>query len=361
MFQKVYFLKHLKYCSDFLGYKDTGEINRNGKVFYGKMISNKGGLTIFEFSCDESRMLFLEKCFKWLDTPELEVLVEKFNGKIPLTTTKEQKLCWLCEFSERWDFRAKQKAAFDSKTGERARWMIDDTVLNEEQERAVMVAAHSLGLVDIVQPMKSSYDVVLVPGGARMSCLYRTRYAGELLQQQKITAEYLVGLTGMRPILDSERKATDTYAKDAVTEYDLMCRAMEQVFDIEQTQQVIENTENINSVWALVEYGGQPAITVLAAPSTEPDKRRANTADTFLFWQDKKAAGTGKRILIVTSQIYVPYQQLEAARILGMRYGHSVETIGFPREWSGNMSGLQTAANYLQEIRSVLQSMKKLL
>lgn len=107
--------------------------------------------------------------------------------------------------------------------------MIDDTALNEEQERAVMTAAHSLGLVDIVQPMKSSYDVVLVPGGARMSCLYRTRYAGELLQQQKITAEYLVGLTGMRPILDSERKATDTYAKDAVTEYDLMRRAMEQV------------------------------------------------------------------------------------------------------------------------------------
>lgn len=325
------------------------------------MIFDKGGLTIFEFSCDESRMLFLEKCFKWLDTPELEVLVEKFNGKIPLTTIKEQKLCWLCEFSERWDFRAKQKAAFDSKTGERARWMIDDTALNEEQERAVMSAAHSLGLVDIVQPMRASYDAVLVLGGARMSCLYRTRYAGELLRQQKITAEYLVGLTGMRPILDSERKATDTYAKDAVTEYDLMCRAMEQVFDIEQTQQVIENTENINSAWALAEYGGQPTITVLAAPSTEPDKRRANTADTFLFWQDKKAVGTGKRILIVTSQIYVPYQQLEAARILGMRYGHSVETIGFPRDWSGNMSGLQTAANYLQEIRSVLQSMKKLL
>ena len=46
------------------------------------MIFDKGGLTIFEFSCDESRMLFLEKCFKWLDTPELEVLVEKFNGSM---------------------------------------------------------------------------------------------------------------------------------------------------------------------------------------------------------------------------------------------------------------------------------------
>ena len=288
------------------------------------------------------------------------MLVEKFNGKIPLTASMEEKLCWLCEFSERWDFRAKQKAAFDSKTGERARWMIDDTVLNEEQERAAMAATHSLGLVDIVQPMKSSYDVVLVLGGARMSCLCRTRYAGELLQQQKIAAKSLVGLAGMRPILESERSATDTYAKDAATEYDLMCRAMEQVFNIVQIEHMEGDTDNINSAWALTEYGGHPAITVLAAPSTELDKRRANTADTFLFWQDKKAAGAGKSILIVTSQIYVPYQQLEAARILGMQYGHSVETVGFPREWSGNMQGLQTAANYLQEIRSVLQSMKKL-
>lgn len=317
-------------------------------------------LAIFEFSRNESKTTFLEKCFKWLETPELEVLVEKFGGKIPSTVSMEQKLCWLCEFSECWDFRARQKKALDSKTGERARWMIDDTALNGEQERAAMAAARSLGLVDLVQPMESSYDVVLVPGGARMSCLYRTRYAGELLRQQKITAESLVGLAGMRPILDSERSATDTYAKDAATEYDLMCRAMEQVFGIAQTEQVKGDTGNINSAWALTEYGGHPAITVLAAPSTEPDKRRANTADTFLFWQDKKAAGTGKRILIVTSQIYVPYQQLEAARILGMQYGHSVETVGFPREWSGSMHGLQTAANYLQEIRSVLQSMKKL-
>ena len=305
-------------------------------------------------------MIFLNKCFEWLETPELETLVEKFDGKIPMTLSMEQKLLWLCEFSERWDFRAKQRAAFDSKTGERARWMIDNTALSKEQEMAALAAAHSLGMVDLVQPMESSYDTALILGGARMSCLYRTRYAGELLRQQMITAESIVGLAGMRPILDSERSATDTYAKNASTEYDLMCRAMEQVFDISKSEQVESNTDNINSAWALTEYGGHPAITVLAAPSTEPDKRRANTADTFLFWQDKKAGGTGKRILIVTSQIYVPYQQLEAVRILGMQYGHSVETVGFPREWSGNMHGLQTAANYLQEIRSVLQSMRKL-
>ena len=70
-----------------------------------------------------------------------------------------------------------------------------------------MTAAHSLGLVDIVQPMKSSYDVVLVLGGARMSCLYRTRYAGELLRQQKDNSRIsLWELTGMRPILDLREK-----------------------------------------------------------------------------------------------------------------------------------------------------------
>ena len=80
------------------------------------------------------------------------MLIETFNGKIPLTTSKEQKLCWLCEFSESWDFRARQKEALDSKTGERARWMIDNEGLNEEQKSAAMAAARSLGLVDFVQP-----------------------------------------------------------------------------------------------------------------------------------------------------------------------------------------------------------------
>ena len=66
-------------------------------------------------------------------------------------------------------------------------------------------------------------------------------------------------------------------------------------------------------------------------------------------------------MLLVTSQIYVPYQQLEAIRMLGLPYGLSLETIGFPNDWSAGLQGLQKPENYLQEIRSVLQSAGRLL
>ena len=102
-------------------------------------------------------------------------------------------------------------------------------------------------------------------------------------------------------------------------------------------------------------------IVLLAAPSAEPEKCRANTSDTFDFFVDQLQVRNGSNILLVTSQIYVPYQQLEAVRMLGIPYNHSLETIGFPNEWSVGLQGLQKPENYLQEMRSVLQSAGRLL
>lgn len=304
----------------------------------------------------------LSKCYEWINAPELGVLVEQFGGNIPKGLGNEGKLRWLVEFSKNWDFRSVQKAVYDLKTGEKARWLVDNTALSEHQISAAMNTAQKLGMVDCTLPIQSSYDAILVLGGARMSCFFRMKYAKELCDSQGIIAKEIVGLTGMRPISESERSATDTYAFDADTEFDLMCAAAQNVFEAARVESFTKTTDgNLNSSWARAQYTGIVPIIVLAAPSTEPDKRRANTADTFTFWEKQRNIQKGKRLLLVTSQIYVPYQQLEAVRILGLMYGHSVETVGFPREWSANMQGLQTAANYLQEIRSTLLSMGKLL
>lgn len=325
---------------------------------------SKGELTIFEYSYSENKEVLLSKCYEWINTPELEVLVEQFGSKIPQGLGNEGKLRWMVEFSKNWDFRSAQKVAYDSKTGEKARWLVDNTALSEQQTSAAMNVAQKLGMVDCTPPIQTAYDVILVLGGARMSCFFRMKYAKELCDSRGITAKEIVGLTGMRLISESERSATDTYAPGAGTEFDLMCAAAQNVFEAAQVETFKKTTdENMNSSWAKVQYkdkGGVP-ITVLAAPSSEPEKRRANTADTFTFWKEQRNIQRGKQLLLVTSQIYVPYQQLEAARILGLMCGHSVETVGFPREWSATMQGLQTAANYLQEIRSTLISMNKLL
>jgi len=316
----------------------------------------------FSYSYHNSKNRYLSDCLQWIDSPELGRLVKAFGSEMPKELEGEQKLDWLCQFSERWDFRKNQSKALDLKTGERARWMVSDADLSEEQKSSAVQVASRLGMLVTILPARKSYDSILVLGGARMSCLYRTRYAGELLKKQLIEAGEIVGLTGMRPILESERSATDTYAVEAATEFDLMCRATEQVFAFDGAYKVEQKSvSDVNLAWAVAEYGGMPPVVVLAAPSSEPERRRANTVDTFRFWIEKKGTQKGKHLLLVTSQIYVPYQQLEATRTLGFEYGCIVETIGFPREWSGRMQGMQTAENYLQEIRSVLQSMKRLM
>lgn len=66
-----------------------------------------------------------------------------------------------------------------------------------------------------------------------------------------------------------------------------------------------------------------------------------------------------RRVLLVTSQIYVPYQQLGAIRTWAIPNNVYVEIVGFPTEWNTNQQGMMEAANYLQEIRSTIQSVNR--
>lgn len=297
---------------------------------------------------------------KWVFNKSLEKLVKAFGGNLSQGTSMEVRLRQLISFSEIWDFR-RQKGARDNHTGEQARWLIQ-AELNREQEQVIMETAEELGLIGKQFPVEKQFDHMLVLGGVRMSCLYRTRYARDLYEKHEISADEIVCLTGMRPVMESERMTTDTYALEAETEYDFMCMAVKQIFDspavLDKQEEIRENR---NASWALTRYEHIPRISVLAAPSSEPDIRRANTADTFTFYEKIQEVGRNKKLLLITSQIYVPYQQMEAIRILGIPKGHYVEAVGFPQEWSVGLKGLQTPANYLQEIRSTLLSMEKVI
>lgn len=66
--------------------------------------------------------------------------------------------------------------------------------------------------------------------------------------------------------------------------------------------------------------------------------------------------------MLVTSQIYVPYQQLEAIRTWAIPNNVYIETVGFPAEWNDTkQQGMMMAANYLQEIRSTIQAANRYL
>lgn len=314
----------------------------------------------------ETKMNVKKTIQKWINSKELKMIVRAFGGKFPSGDNVEELAEWLLKFSDNWDYRKKQMAAKDSRTGETARWMVSSECITQEQEKIVFENVNKLGLKGISDPLLEYYDYVIALGGARMSCLFRPRFVKEILEKKKFAPHAIVMLSGIRPVMESEREATDTYAPKAETEYDLINAGAEMVFDLQP-----EYTEerycsmNPNGSWAIREYLDSkynfPILSV-AGPSSEPDKRRANSADTFCFFAEKQQIPPESKILLVTSQIYVPYQQMEAIRTWAIPNNVYVETVGFPIEWNENkQQGMMEAANYLQEIRSTIQAVNRYL
>ena len=300
----------------------------------------------------------LQQLEVWINSSELANIVSSFGGSLPADLTLEGKISWLLEFSDRWDYRKKQKTQ-DKATGENARWKVSNENITTEQEKAVHDAVFRLGLIGVQVPECKSFDYILVLGGARFSCLYRSQYVEDLLKNGTVKTKEIILLSGMRPVLDSEREATDTYAPQALTEYDLINSGAESSLHLKKDfYEERYHSENINLNWAIRKYQTEDSVTVTSysGPSSEPEIRRANSSDTYKFFLEKKIVQTGSRLLLVTSQIYVPYQQIEAVRTLGIPNGLYIETVGFPTEWGKKLQGMMETANYLQEIRSAIQA-----
>ena len=300
----------------------------------------------------------LQQLEVWINSSELANIVSSFGGSLPADLTLEGKISWLLEFSDRWDYRKKQKTQ-DKATGENARWKVSNENITTEQEKAVHDAVFRLGLIGVKVPECKSFDYILVLGGARFSCLYRSQYVEDLLKNGTVKTKEIILLSGMRPVLDSEREATDTYAPQALTEYDLINSGAESSLHLKKDfYEERYHSENIKLNWAIRKYQTEDSVTVTSysGPSSEPEIRRANSSDTYKFFLEKKNVQTGSRLLLVTSQIYVPYQQIEAVRTLGIPNGLYIETVGFPTEWGKKLQGMMETANYLQEIRSAIQA-----
>lgn len=321
-------------------------------------------MTIY-FECSENKgkreHLLKKSINEWIHSDAMYKILSSFNTCIPNNLSTEESVNWLLRFSDAWDYRKKQQTAMDKATNEAARWLIKDSEIAEQQARVVMEGIVDLGLVGVDTPIHREYDYIVALGGARLSCLLRPKYAKKVWEQFGIKPKAIMMLSGARPIAESERSVTDTYAKGAKTEFDLICKGAEQCFGLTKFEEERHSDSNINLSWAVRTYDNDCPIIALEGPSTEPNKRRANSADTYKFFVEKLHVPEGAKVLLITSQIYVPYQQLEAIRILAIPYNIVTETIGFPNDWSGQMQGMQQPSNYLQEIRSTIQAMSRIL
>ena len=314
----------------------------------------------------ETMELMRAQIDSWLRSDELADIVKSFGENVPLRYSTIELAEWMLEFSDHWDYRANQRNAQEHSTGEAARWLITNEGITAPQEKAVKKGIEPLGLAGIEQPMKERYDYIFALGGARMSCLYRPKYACQLVEEKGLAPKAVVMLSGMRVVSETERAATDTYAPEAKTEFELINAGAEQVFSLPKEyweERYVH--QNPNRAWAVRTYDTDQynyQIISISGPSSDPENRRANSADTFRFFCEKYRIEKGSSILLVTSQIYVPYQQMEAIRTWAMPNDVYVETIGFPTTWNNSrQQGMMTTANYLQEIRSMIQAISRYL
>jgi hypothetical protein len=290
----------------------------------------------------------------WAASEPMRALVAAFGGALPELTTGPL-LAWLAGFSgEHWDFR---------RPGGVERDQVRAPVFTPETRELIFAAAAALRLTEAAGPPRSSYDQVLVPGGLGRSCLQRTGYAAELLRSGAVTAPELTALSSFRPLTAAERELPQLAGLRH--EVDAMDAGVRSGFGLTGTPGRTGSTGAVSHrSWEVRTYGprGPARVHVLAAPSSEPGVRRANTPDTYEFWAGRVRLRATDRILVVTSPIYVPFQHCDAIRMLALRHGCGVDTVGCDPARSSvpPAPGASDPDRYLQEIRSGILSMQRL-
>ncbi|KUL41346.1 hypothetical protein [Actinoplanes awajinensis] len=279
----------------------------------------------------------------------MQDLVAEYGGALPASGDL---LAWLDDFSaEHWDFRKALGVERHQVTAPSFTPARHDLVLN---------AAGALGFIESVPPRLTEYDHLLVLGGLARTCLQRAEHAARILADG-VAVPDVTGLGSFRPLGDAEQELLPGGAGYEVD-------ALEAGFRKEFAASTSERRSSAGAAsfesWTVHRLRGRRdlRLRVLAAPSSEPGVRRANTADTYRFWAREAEVRAGARVLVVTSPIYVPFQHCDAIRTLAVPYDCQVETVGLDvsRATLPQAAGATGADRYLQEIRSAIRSMRRL-
>ncbi|HTA98163.1 MAG TPA: hypothetical protein VK730_11040 [Solirubrobacteraceae bacterium] len=300
----------------------------------------------------------------WARSPALTALVEAFGDRLPDDLELDALLTWLEAYSERWDFRSG-----------RERNLVEVPQLTSAAERIVSASALALGLRsapassplgDGPEGAGGRYDDVLVLGGLVRACLARPLHAAKLLREGNIETKTVTALGGFRVIAGDEVGLVErVVGEQASDEFHAMDAGLRNAFAVaEPVSDCGDDSNVVGASWRVREYAtvtGLP-IRVVAAPSSEPGVRRANTADTYAWFATELARlHRGQRVLIVTTEIYVPYQHADALRMLALPYGVEVDVTGVdPGRAHPELQQAFDTHHYLQEVRSTIRALHAL-
>ena len=294
---------------------------------------------------------------KWVYSDALRALLELYGVNINETLEFKEYVRQLqAVASESWDFRRK-KAEKENRKEIVERWLVEDEQFVSDNQEIILENARKLGLIDIIEPMFVP-DYICPLGGARLANLYRCLAAQLVIDENSWENKKIVALSGTRPISEIELPYLEQYAKDAGTEYDAICKGLERAFDLDDYQEMRIVSKNLNSCAAIREYAKKyngSVVYSVAAPSSAPDIRRANSVDTFEYFLDQFKINKGDKILLTTSCIYQPFQLLRFI-MLGLEHEFEVDCIGVSAKIDG--TAFSKPSNYLQEIKATIDAIK---
>jgi hypothetical protein len=250
-----------------------------------------------------------------------------------------------------WDFRAG-----------RERNLAEARELTPAQRAAIDSMAGPLGLDGTSPPRHRHYDAVLLTGGMVRAGIVKPRFLRELADAG-LAFDEGVFLGAFRAFAGDEQELAPRLGVPGDDEVDAMREGMERAFG-PLPHPVVESFEGPGpwESWRDERWGaGEGVLRVLAAPSSAPTERRANTADTFRFWA-RRHARPGARILVVTTPVYVPYQAAIAVEVLGLESGLAVETVAVSESANdlGELTQRFGTRQRLQELRSAVAGLRGL-
>jgi hypothetical protein len=239
----------------------------------------------------------------------------------------------------------------------------------ELDDALIVAAATDLGLaggMDVYGP----FDHLLVLGGMARACLRRVRLAHELVSRMEIHS--IAVLTAHRPLQGQElHDAIEDAGRPLAFENEAATSATQQVFHLAENPDRFESdhprtthrAQGIDELelerrlgWSVAHWDQPLLADIFVAPSSEPLERRADTVDQLRFWSDRTDLGPDDRILMVTTEHYVPYQHFQGLRVLTLERGCTLVTTGTDWMPAGGYRG----TGYLQEVRSALRAAREL-
>lgn len=251
-----------------------------------------------------------------------------------------------------------------------------------ETRDRVLELTTGLGLVTETRPRYTSYEKTLVLGGGYRSPLLRARYAAQL-QADGVELGEISFLGSPRFLIEEppERPVTEQYAPAATDEFGLMLGAVRAEFGLAATEVTFlcgcRSTDYECPNWRLRGANGAdrtpPEFTherqakladdgriigsVLSASTGRPPYR-PDTSDTLGLWARCAQPRQGQRVLVVTTQVFVPFQTFDGLRRLYLPFGVDIDTVGIGARWGDRP---QTAENLLQETLSAIRSARRLM